>query len=331
MVTRIELRNELRSPEVIAFEKKYAESTGRQTALRDIPIKNFVDTTTGLLEAKVMSTVLRGATDEAGFWPELINVVQMTSPKQDIPIVSPKDFKIRKGKMPRTGNEQSGGKFTKVSLDTTNDEKIRYTYLEIDEEDIKLRNFGVIESAILAAGKAMAKNILTEITAHYVSVAGQSQALGGDKYFVAIMKLLDKVKAAGFTASAIVFESGDFVQAIVEETTGGSMPWLGMSWPGMQPLGDNFASPGAARLSGMVGKLFGTMPVYVVGNDNPGLNGNILAIDAEAGSVFGWAPNGQLEVVTEIQRLNDLVANKIACKYDIKNANASAVGKVTGA
>src|SRR2546422_10850280 len=109
MTKIVNLKNELRSPEVERFEKTYSERIGKATKLQDIPIKNFVDTTSGLLETKVMSLVLAGATDAAGFWPELIKTVQLTAPKQDVPIISMRDFKIRKGKMSLAQLEESGG------------------------------------------------------------------------------------------------------------------------------------------------------------------------------------------------------------------------------
>jgi hypothetical protein len=327
------LRNELATPEVKAFEQRMSDKYGRQVALRDIPIKNFVDTTTGLLQTKVASLVMRGATDEGGFWQNLINVVQMTSPKQDYPIISQRDFKVRKGKMPRTGNEQSGGKFRKVSLDTTDDHKIRYVYLEVDEQDVRVRDFDVIERSIYAAGQAFAKNILTEILSHYNSKAGNSQALSTDKRFVAVMKAIGLNKDDGFGCTSIVFESNDFVKAVTEETSGGTMPWLSTNVIG-RPLGDDFG-PGVVSQSGFVGKFFGQTDTYVVANDTT-LAGEILCIDANSAAVFGFAPGGDIQLSQEIHKLTDLIEAKISAKYDFASPDdgsglTNAVAKVTGA
>jgi hypothetical protein len=330
MTREFNVSKELETPEVKAFEKRMTENYGRSMRLGDVPLKNFVDTTTGLLETKIANLFMKGATDAAGFWSDLINVVQMTSPKQDIPVISPRDFKVHKGKVPRAGNVQSGGKFTKVSLDTTDDDLIRYIYLQIDEEDIKLRNFNVIERATMAAGQKYAKNILNDVTAHYDSISGKTQALGADKRFVALFKLFDLIAQDGFEATAVFFESGDFVKAITEETTGGTMPWL-MQLQNGTPLGDNFGR--GAGLNGLVGYLLNRIPVYSIANEGGAGASEIFAIDVPAAAVFGFAPGGQIALKQEIKTMLDLVEAKIASKYDIKSptANTSAVGVVTGA
>lgn len=324
------LRSELTSPEVQKFEKTYSESIGRQVALRDIPLKNFVDTTSGLLETKISQTFMKGASDAAGYWPELIKAVEMTSPQQSVPIISQRDFKVRKGRISGTAREGSGGKFTSVKLDATDDEKRRYVYFNIDREDVKMRNFDLVEAAVMAAGAAFAKNILDDVMSFYDSINGETQALSTDKRFVAVAKLLQKMAADGFDASAIVFDSGDFVKALTEETAGGTMPWL-LGIPVGQPLGDNF---GKGVFNGFVGDYMSKVPVYSIANTANGAGaGEIFAIDRDAAAVLGWAPGGQIELLQEVKKLDDLIANAIQAKYDIAapTANKNAVGVVTGA
>jgi len=331
MSREFNLRRELDTSEVKAFEKRMSDKYGRSMRLNDVPLKNFVDTTTGLLETKISQMFVQGATDAAGFWPQLINVVQLTSPKQDVPVISQRDFQVVKGKVPRAGAVQAGGKFTKVSLDTTDDDKIRYVLLQIDEEDIKLRNFNVIESAITAAGKKYAKNILNDITAFYDAVANQeTQALSTDKRFVAIAKLIAKMADAGFDANLIFFEVNDWVKAFTEETTGGTMPWLNQVGPNGQPLGDNF---GKGVMNGLVGRYMGKVPVYSIAAEGGAGASEIFAIDTDAAAVFGWAPGGSIALTQEVHSMRDLQEAKIASKYDIQapTANAKAVGTVTGA
>jgi hypothetical protein len=329
------LTEELRSPEVQQFEKNMSNHYGRQVALRDVPLKNFVDVSSGLLETKIASTFLKGATDEAGFWQSLINVVQMTSPKQDVPIVSQRDFKVRTGRISKAALEESGGSFRYVELDTTDDDKTRYVYLEIDGSDIRLRNFNVVEQAIQAAGAAFAKNILGDVIKHYIDHAGNEQALSSDKRFVAVMKAIAKNKTDGFGCSAIVVHYDDFVDAITEETTGGTMPWL-MSLSGSAPpLGSNF-SQGYGKLDGFVGNLFGKIPVFAVSNDS-NLSGNIVCVDVAAAAMLGFGPAGGISLAQEVRKIDDLVANAISATYDIKShdddgsGNTNAVAVVTGA
>lgn len=331
MTHTFNIREELEAPEVKAFEKKISEQRGRDMRFSEIPLKNFVDTTSGLLETKTSMLFMQGASDEAGFWSKLINVVNLKSPIEEVPIISQRDFAVHRGKMPRTGNVQSGGKFTKVKLDTTNDDKIRYIYLQVDEQDIKLRNFDVIEKSVRAAGQKYAKNILNDVTTHYDSISGNTQALSTDKRFVAILKAMGLLADDGFMTTAIIFESNDFVKAVTEETTGGTMPWLQTLQNGA-PLGDNLlAGEGMAGLNGLMGRLFGRIPTYSIANEGGMGAGEIVLVDVEACSVFGFAPGGQIALTQEIKKMQDMVENKIASKYDVQNGNANAIAVVTGA
>src|SRR5437870_4245321 len=206
-------------------------------------------------------------------------------------------FKIRKGKMSRAQLEESGGKFRKVSLDTTDDHLIRYAYLQVNDEDAELRNFDVVTQSIYAAGQAFARNILDDVLAQHVNQAANVQPLGGDKYFVAVMKAIALNKFDGFGCNAIVFDQDDFVQAITEETTGGTMPWL-LQLQNMTPLGDNFSS-NFGMSDGLVGRLFNRIPVYVV-SGNSTLSGNIVLVDSQSAAVFGFAPGGAIEIKDSI-------------------------------
>lgn len=332
MAQRLNLRQELTSPEVERFVKNYSERLGRQVALRDIPIKNFVDVDSKLLETKVSSLFMQGATDAAGFWPELINVVNTSAPKEEVPIVSDRDFEVRTGKVSGAALEGSGGKVRSVELDTTDDEKIRYVLLNIDAEDVKLRRFNYIEQSIQAAGRRLGKHILGEVIKHYVDKAGNTQALSTDKRFVAVMKAMSLNVDDGFGTTAIVINHSDFIKAVTEETTGGTMPWL-LQLSGA-PLGSNFGE--GVPQSGLAGYMWSKIPVYTVAND-ANLAGNILCIDTKSAAVFGFAPGGTIEMAQQVDTMKDLVQNKIQCKYDIANpdddgsGNSIAIAKVTGA
>jgi hypothetical protein len=335
MTSRLNIAKELQSPEIRRFVEQVSRERGRDMRFSEIPLKNFVDVDAKLLETKVSTLFMQGATDAAGFWPKLINVVQMKAPKDEVPIISQRDFKVHTGKVPRAGVAQSGGKVRKCELDTTNDEKIRYVMLQIDEQDVKLRNFDVIENSIMAAGGALSKHILGQITKHYVDKAANTQALGGDKRFVAVLKAMGLLGDDGFGCTAIVVEQGtDFVKMITEETTGGTMPWLSNVALGSLPLGDNFAKGMAS--AGVAGYLFGQIPVYVVNND-ANLKGEILCVDVPSAAAFGFAPGGQIELSQEVKRMADLIENKIQTRYDYNNPDddgsgkTNAVAAVTGA
>lgn len=329
MTRIINLRKELEDTDVKRFERRESERLGRMVTLRDIPFKNFVDVSSSLLETKISQLFMKGAAEDAAFWPNFINVVQLDSPIQEVPVISERDFAVHKGRMPNTGNLQSGGKFTSARLDTTNDDNIRYMYIPIDEEDIKVRNFDIVERAIVAAGRKYAKNILNDITAHYDGISGKTQALSTDKRFVAIAKLIASMADSGYMANLIFFEVNDWVKAFTEETTGGTMPWL-MQLQNGAPLGDNF---GRGVMNGFVGLYMGRVPVYSIANEGGAGAGEIFAIDVEAAAVFGWAPGGQIQLKQEVNKMADLINNKITSKYAIASpsVNANAVGVVTGA
>lgn len=327
MTRTLNLREQLRQPETQRFLKRYSEAHGdRQVALRDVPLKNFVDVDSNLLETKVSQLFLKGAGEASGFWSDLINVVQLSAPIEEVPIISERDFEVRTGKITTAKLEESGGSVSRVQLDTTNDEHIRYTLIKVDGEDIRLRNFNVVERSIMAAGAAFSKNILNDVTSHYDGVSGNTQALSSDTRFVAVMKLLALIADDGFAGNRMAFEVNDFVQAITEETTGGDLPWLHMTQG--QPLGENF---GKGIMNGFVGNFLGKVPTYSIANEGGMGAGEILVVDKEAASVFGWAPGGEVQLATEIKTIEDVVNALIKAKYDIANGNANAVGVVTGA
>ena len=329
MIMQTELTHEMRR-----FEHSYSNSVGRQVAFRDIPLKNFVDVSSDLLEKKVAGVFLRGAQDSAGFYANLIKVVNTTAAQQYVRIVSQRDIAVRKGKVGGAALEGSGGKVRRVLIDTTDDEKIRYALFNIDAEDVRAGNFDLIEQSILVAGQAFAKNILGDVIKQYVNKAGNLQALSTDNRFVAVMKAIAKNKADGFGCSAIVMHYDDYVDAITEETASGSMPWL-MQLQNGTPLGSNFGD-NYGDIDGFVGRLFNRIPVYAISNDTT-LAGNILCIDAPAAAVLGFAPAGEIAIVKQLDSMKDLVQNKIQAKYDINNpdddgsGNTNAVAKVTGA
>lgn len=335
MKVEFNLKQRLESPEVKRFEQRLSEEYGRNMRLGDVPLKNFVDVSSDLLETKVASLFLKGASDAAGFWRDLINVIPMNAPVQPVPLVSERDIEVRKGKISRAQREQSGGRVRTTKLDTTNDDKIRYIYLPIENEDIRMYGVDYAERMIVAAGRRFSKTILTDILKQYVNKAGNSQALGTDKRFVAVMKALGLNGDDGFGCSVIIIEqSTDFVKAVTEETSGGTMPWLTNVAMGSAPLGDNFAKGIAS--AGIAGYMFGQIPVYVI-NNAPELKGNILCVDVPAAAALGFAPGGEIRTEQEIKRIDDLIENAISAKYDIANpdddgsGNTNAVAKVTGA
>ncbi|WP_415283899.1 hypothetical protein [Candidatus Nitrososphaera sp. FF02] len=315
--------------EIQRFERSMSDKFGRQVAISGIPLKNFVDVDSGLLEKKVNSLIMQGATDEAGYWRDIARVYTMTTPIEVVGLHSMRDYKVRTGKMSRAALEEAGGKIDSVTLDVSNDEKIRYLYLEIDENDLRLGKINSIEDAIKTAGSAFAKHVRDDIISAYLTHKGADveQALSTDKRYAALFKLAAKMNKKGFGMNCIIVDADDLVQAITEETDNGHLAWLTAMQAGAS-FGNNFASS-IGNLNGHIGMFGAKVPIYVVGDTSASLNGTILGVDKDKGIAVGLYED--MRFAKNVNTMKDLVEAKIQARYDIEKANANAIGWVSGA
>jgi len=263
--------------------KKLEEKLGRP--ISSIPLKEVVSVDAGLVTDAVSRVVMRGAEDEAGYWREIISVRQMETEKEEIPLVTQRDFKVRTGHIDASGLEAAGGQFSRVSLDVSDEKTDHYLYCPIRERDIEMRRFDVVESALEAAGAAFAKHILSEITKAYVNDAGSTEALGTNTRFTALTNLIATMVDNGFSPDVCLMTAKDYAQVLqTEQSTGGAMPFITAIEAGPS-AGENLIA-GIGKMNGMVGRLFGVIPIYVIGNDS-NLEGNIVLAEKAKGEVLG--------------------------------------------
>ena len=324
---RKQIMKTLLDPEVKQFEEIMSEKYKKQITLRDIPLKEVVDVNSSLLETKVATLIMEGAVDEAGYWRNIVNVHHMTAEKEEVPLTSMRDYKVRTGQFNGSEQEESGGKVQTISLDVSEETKERYLYVRIRERDIETKRFNFIADSLRNSGAAFAKHILDAIVSEYVSDANNTQALGGDTRFTAIAKLIGLMVDDGFNPDTCIIEVNDFVQAVTEQAgMAGPLPWLTAMQAGVS-LGESFATT-LGRMNGLVGTLFGNIPVYVVGNHST-LSGDIVLVEKMKAEVFGLFKD--LTLKDNIDTMKDLREFKISATYDIALANNNAIGKVTGA
>src|SRR5581483_3218267 len=163
------------------------ERFGRSMTVRNTPLKEFVAVDTGLLEVKVSDLVMQGAYDEAGYWRDIAFLYPMTAEKEEVQLISMRNYAVRTGKLTRKSKEESGGKVDRIELDVSNEKNDRYVYLQVDGRDVELKRFLNIENSIKAAGAAFAKQIRDDILTQYLANIGVSQALGADTRYTSLV------------------------------------------------------------------------------------------------------------------------------------------------
>lgn len=329
MASKIDIINYLHDNDTQRFERRYSEQKGRQVTLRDIPLKDFVDADTNIFEKKVTSLIIEGATDKADYWRDIVHVYPMTSEVEVVPVPSMRQFKVRRGQFSKTGKQETGGRVAEVTLDVRDEDKERYCYFEIRERDIELKRYNFIAQSLRLAGKAFAKQIRDDILTAYIADKGADveQPRGTDARSTAVFKLASKMNKKGFGLDTIIIDSDNFTTAITE-VVGNTLPWLTAMNVGASITRENL-SASIGDLNGLVGYFGGQVPIFVVGDTSATLSGIILGIERMAGEVIGI--HKEITVKNEIKSIEDLIANKLVARYDIKKANANGIGWISSA
>jgi len=109
-----------------------------------------------------MDTVIRGA-DFVELWNKVSKVVEMPSSKWDCPVIAYTDFKDYKGKTGSHGIRESGGFFSAVPLDCSNQKGLHRVKVAMNKTWIRDNNWSAIEEAFEAAGQTMYDEILGSI------------------------------------------------------------------------------------------------------------------------------------------------------------------------
>jgi len=304
--------------------KRLEEKLGRN--IFDIPLAEVLSVDSNILEQKVAATVLQGAWDEASFWKDIVRIEPMgNTEKMELSIITMRDFQRRRGHVGGAGRVAGGGQYTRVALDVSKENTDYYLHVSFKKRDIELQKFGQIENGLRAAGARFAKDILDDIVNAYVNDATTTEALGGNDRFTALTNLEASLVNAGHMPDVCIVEAADFAQVLQTQVgTAGPMPFITAIQAG--PSADGPSVGGLGKV-GLVGNLFGTIPMYRVGN-NTTLAGDIILVRKEAGKVFGLSKD--ITIVDFDDNIRSLEGFRIEARYDLKTGIAAAIGKVTG-
>lgn len=304
--------------------KTYEERLGRH--ILDVPLREVFSKDSGLVADKVAATVLEGAYDEAGFWPDLVRIEQMgNQEKLEIPIITMRDFRRTKGYVDTASKQFAGGQATKISLDISKESKNYYMTVGFRKQDIELQKWNMIEQGLRLAGAKFAKETLNQITKAYVDDAGTDRALGASNRFKELTLLEADLADLGFTPDICIMNAKDFADCLVEAVSN-AFPFL--TAVGGPTLGIGDFERGIGR-QGLVAQLFGRIPVYRVNNDADLLSDLVLA-QRNAGEVVGMSK--EMTVVDfGPDPFKGLQGFVLEARYDLVKGIANAIGKVSGA
>ena len=194
--------------------------------LKQHKIEETVSVSSNLVAAKVLSTIIEGASFNGDRWRSLVNLHKLTEEQERIPIFTEDDFFVHKG--PNTpAKKQSGGEVVEINFDVTKDNKDRNMWVSFKQRDVDRKKFNLIQNALRVAGKKFARFILDEVVEFGVNNAGSSQALGGDDRFTATTNLVATMEEAGFAPETGAMQPTDFAQVLQTQVgTGGPMPFI---------------------------------------------------------------------------------------------------------
>lgn len=323
-----DIRNVLSKTNIKKCEEVLKEKNSKYRTIFEMPLEEVLNVSPTLTEDKVAALILQGAWDEAGFWKDLIQIHQMTGEKEEVPMISMRDFAVRRGEVSGSEKEAAGGKYTAVSLSVAEELDDRYMLVTFKERDIRLKKFNPIERGMVASGAKFGKNILGDITKFYVD-NGTSVALGATepKRHIALATEVGKEIDAGFKGNVAIMNVLDFTDMLVEQAgTAGPFTFLSPNST-TGPTGPSLIS--GVGVQGLVGALYGKIPLYVIGND-ANLSTKLVIADKESGGLFGLSRD-----ITLIGDFTDPIRGiqqfKLGATYDIALANAAAIRVITGA
>jgi len=148
-----------------------------------------------LIAQKVIDTVVSGA-DYVPLWNKISRVTQMTAQKEEVPIMTYTDFKIRKGV---TGSRVStaGGFASGVELDCSNEKGLRRVEVSLRKTWIRDNKWGALEEALRDAGYAMYDEVLgtiiTELEADVNSTFTDGVANWGNDHYKSLVKMVSLI------------------------------------------------------------------------------------------------------------------------------------------
>ena len=301
--------------EAFSFEEIY------NAYMKKHKIEETVNVSSNLVSAKVISTIIEGASFHGDKWRNIVNLHNMTEEQEKIPIFTENDFIVYKGpNIP--ARKQSGGDVVEIQFDVTKDNKDRNMWVSFKQRDIDRKRFNLIQNSLRVAGKKFARSILDEVVEFAVNNAQTTEALGGNDRFTAVSNLVAAMEEAGFMPEAAAMQPTDFAQVLQTQVgTGGPMPFI------TNTMLDKSGNAIRELKKGEDYMLLGYIPGIKATNST--LGGNILMIHKNALN-FGLFKN--VFIKNWEDPIKSLRGFEISATYEIKTDNKldEGLGKVTG-
>jgi hypothetical protein len=203
-------------------------------------IHETVKVDNALFALKVADTVEKGAEYNGKVWRNLVRVFEMPQPasKFNVPKSDETLYQIHTGYASQAIRDSSGGQIQSVALDTTPASTIHYTYLLLNEDDVKSRAFNAVEAALQDAGNAIATATLRDIAMYIQTQVGITGTGTAGQYHALIGNAQVQMQAAGFYPDTFAITPAGLAALRAEQTTtGGFMPFA-MNWFNYQQADD---------------------------------------------------------------------------------------------
>lgn len=160
----------------------------------------------GLIAVKVLDDVIVGAEDTA-VWRDIARVEEMTTPKLEVPLITPDDFKVYKGRGEGPARAAGGG-FDRIELDCSEDNGMYRVELGLGKS--WLRDYGArrLGEALRQAGAALSLQVAKDIMAKYETDVDTNMtdtvANWGNDAYKALIKGGSLIRAKGMSPTVAI-------------------------------------------------------------------------------------------------------------------------------
>jgi hypothetical protein len=194
--------------------------------------------------------------------------------KMDVPVTSMDDFAVYKGYVQGTAKQDSGGNTTKISLDVSTEDKIRFMEIPIKDIHVKFKRWNFIEDTLRKAGQAFGSYVLQDIIVNTLKPAAVNTAFDTSLYKTIVNTRRD-ARIAGFPSNSVI------VSPTEEATLLNDTNFIDSQ---------RLDRTGQIVRTGQIGRVF-DLDVFnpVWGSIGTDLSGIFLAFDAERAAHMGLA------------------------------------------
>ena len=276
--------------------------------IREMTFEEMMSVDANLVKVKVLDTLLYGAEQNA-IGRQLVNQTPMDTEKEEVPTITADDFSVYEGAVPAEVIS-AGGKFGTVSFDVSGDKGTYRAALGIPRSWIADKKFASIAVCVSALGQAFAYDETKKFLAKMIADAGNTQALGADDHYKALVKCIGLVRADGFNPDRIAVNPSEEADLMILDK------FIDVTMLDRQ---------GVVVSTGQIGRLLGCD----VFSTNACTSGTMVVVARLKGIAMGLRQD--LEIEDYEDPLKGLVGAVASERYDYKTAFANAIGKVTGA